>query len=153
MKLIVPASTQEDINKCLEIRRQVFVVEKNVPEGTEVDEKDVPGSGCVHFLVYEDAALVGTFRIGINQNQVAKLQRFCLLKEYRHQGYGQYAMEFVEGFCEGQKVKKIVLDAQCSAVHFYERLGYTIFSEPFEEAGIQHVKMSKKISKEEKNEK
>lgn len=149
MKLIVPASTEEDIKKCLEIRRAVFVGEQKVSESIEVDELDVPGSGCMHFLVYDDEKYVGTFRLTINQNQIAKLQRFCVLADYRGQGYGSYAMEFVEGLCEGEKVKKIVFDAQCTAVHFYERLGYKVFSDEFMEAGIKHVKMLKRLNIEE----
>lgn len=145
MKLVIPASTEADIKKCLEIRHQAFVVEKNVPESIEVDEKDTVASDCVHFLVYEDEKAVGTFRISINDNNVARLQRFCVLKEYRKMGYGSYAMEFVEGYCSSMKVKKIVFDAQCTAVDFYKKQGYSVFSEEFIEAGIMHVKMSKKI--------
>lgn len=145
MKLIVPASTQADLEKCFMIRTKVFVEEQNVPADLEIDEKDVLGSGCIHFVVYEDAKAVGTFRISFNMNNVARLQRFCVLPEYRRQGYGRYAMEFIEGFCEGQNSKKIVLDSQLSAVEFYTKMGFTVFSEEFEEAGIMHVKMMKKI--------
>lgn len=145
MKLIVPASTATDLKKCLDIRKEVFVVEKNVPENLEIDDKDVVGGACIHFLIYEDAVTVGTFRVSINQNMVAKLQRLCILKEYRGKGYGSYALEFLEGFCNGQEVKKIVFDAKCSTVEFYSKRGYTTFSEEFEEVGVKHVKMMKKL--------
>jgi len=35
--------------------------------------------------------------------------------------------------------------AQVSAVPFYLRLGYRITSEPFDEAGIEHVRMEREL--------
>lgn len=145
MKMMIPVMTQEDREKCLAIRKQCFVIEENVPESLEVDEHDKPGSGYEHFLIYEDNVLVGTFRLHFNNDVVAILQRFCVLAEYRGKGYGQYAMDFLEGYCVGKKIKKIRFDAQCTALGFYEKCGYDVVSEEFIEAGMKHVKMQKKL--------
>lgn len=145
MKMIMPVMTEADREKCFEIRRQCFVVEKNIPERLEIDDNDRPGSGYEHFLIYEDNKAVGTLRMHFNNNVVAILQRFCILSEYRRQGYGAYAMDFVEGYCVGKGIKKIRFDAQCEVVGFYEKCGYTVCSEEFEEVGIKHVKMQKKL--------
>lgn len=145
MRIILPASSPEDLNKCLKVRRTVFTEEMGVSETIEVDEQDKPGSDCIHFLISEDQTPVGAFRISINENNVARLQRFCVLKEYRGSGYGSYALEFLEGFCESQGVKKIVLDAKCSSADFYKKCGFETFSDEFIEAGVLHVKMKKKL--------
>lgn len=141
---IVPANLPEDINRCLEIRRQVFIVEQGVSEQLEVDEMDQFLSGCMHFLIVADDKDVGTFRMTVNENKVAKLQKFCVCKEYRGNGYGKYALEFIDGYCEAMEIKKLRLDAQVPVIGFYEKGGYSVVSEEFEEAGILHVKMQKK---------
>lgn len=146
MKMIIPVMTDADREKCFAIRKQCFVIEENVPESLEIDEYDRPGSGYEHFLVFEDNVAVGTFRLHFNNNVVAILQRFCMLSEYRRQGYGRYAMDFLEGYCMGKGIKKIRFDAQCTAVEFYLKCGYEVVSDEFVEAGMKHVKMQKKIN-------
>lgn len=145
MKMIVPVMTDIDREKCIAIRKQCFVIEENVPENIEVDEHDRPGSGYEHYLIYEDNVAVGTFRLHFNNGVVAILQRFCILAEYRRQGYGENAMDFVEGYCVGKGIKKIRFDAQCTAIEFYEKCGYVVCSEEFEEVGMKHRKMQKKL--------
>jgi predicted GNAT family N-acyltransferase len=39
----------------------------------------------------------------------------------------------------------VTLHAQRSAEAFYTRLGYVPHGEPFEEAGIAHIEMQKKV--------
>jgi predicted GNAT family N-acyltransferase len=36
-------------------------------------------------------------------------------------------------------------NAQRSAVPLYEHLGYTVTGEPFDEAGIEHVRMERRL--------
>lgn len=146
MKMIVPVMSEADREKCFAIRKQCFVIEENVPESIELDEHDRPGSGYEHFLIFEDNIAVGTFRLHFNNNVVAILQRFCILADYRNQGYGKYAMDFIEGYCVGKEIKKIRFDAQCTAMDFYKKCGYDVVSEEFLEAGMKHVKMQKKIN-------
>lgn len=145
MVMVIPASSEEDIKQCLKIRRTVFIEEKKVPESIEVDENDRPGSACMHFLIYSDATPAGAFRVMIGDDDIAKLQRFCVLKEFRNKGLGSYAMDFIEGLCEAQGAKAIVFDAKCSAAPFYEKCGYTVCSEEFIEADVMHVKMTKSL--------
>jgi len=142
--MMMPVMTNEDIEKCFAIRKQCFIIEENVPESIERDEYDRIGSGYEHFLIYEDNIPVGTFRLHYN-SAVAFLQRFCVLAKYRGKGYGKYAMDFVEGYCEGKGLKKIRFDAQCTALEFYKKCDYTVVSDEFIEAGMKHVKMQKKL--------
>ena len=43
-------------------------------------------------------------------------------------------------------MKTIVLHARHHAIGFYQKLGYAICSEPFEEVGIKHVIMQKELN-------
>ena len=39
------------------------------------------------------------------------------------------------------KVNSVIIEAQTYAIEFYEKLGFVEISEPFEEDGIEHVRM------------
>ena len=52
---IIKVSNKEDLNKCLEIRKEVFIEEKNVPIEIENDCYDIITETCDHFLIkYEN---------------------------------------------------------------------------------------------------
>lgn len=140
--------TAEDrINDCIRIRRAVFVAEQGVPEELEIDEKDGAGSGCDHFLMLDCAGRpFGTFRAYYETETNVHLQRFCILKEMRGLGFGREALRFVEEHYAPLGAEKIVLGAQCTAVPFYEKCGYTAVSEVFLDAGMPHRMMEKTIS-------
>jgi ElaA protein len=44
------------------------------------------------------------------------------------------------------KAKKAYLEAQTYAAGFYEKEGFAVCSEPFDEDGIPHVVMRRKLS-------
>ena len=43
------------------------------------------------------------------------------------------------------EMKTIILHARHYAIGFYQKLGYSICSEPFEEVGIEHRVMQKEL--------
>ena len=54
-------------------------------------------------------------------------------------------MEFAEASAEDCGLGKIVLGAQLTACEFYRRLGYMEEGPIFDDAGLPHVMMSKKL--------
>ena len=51
-------------------------------------------------------------------------------------------MQSIERTARKQRVSKLVLDSQLSAVAFYENLGYQKVGDEFNEVGIPHIKMA-----------
>lgn len=142
---VIPAQTQEELERCFAIRRAVFCVERGVPQSVERDEWDGPGTGCGHFLIREDGADIGALRCRY-MDGAAIVQRFCVLKEHRGRGgYGRAALEAVEARCRTVGIGRMELDAKFEVCGFYEKCGYAKISAPFEEAGIPHVKMTKEL--------
>lgn len=144
----------DNIEACLNIRRKVFIEEQGVAVSEEIDELDFPGSPAEHFLVTNEAGEpVGTFRVrteeqpehfGIEGTAV-RLQRFCFLKEARGQGFGRETILFAEQYYREKGFDAICLDAQLSASGFYEKQGFRYTSGIFEEAGILHRSMAKRL--------
>lgn len=133
-----------DIQKALDIRKEVFVKEQGVPIEMEVDEFDTITNSCVHVLVYYNGNPVGTGRLRVIDS-TGKLERICILKPYRKLGLGQVIIKALEKATKEKGLSKIKLHAQTQAENFYNKLGYETSSEVFIEEDIPHILMTKNL--------
>lgn len=140
---VIRAQDEETLARCLEIRGEVFTTEKGVPREIEADALDCLGGACDHFLIRCNGADAGALRLAYTKENVARIQRLCILKKFRGLGLGTSALEQIELFCRTHRCTAVELDAKCSAYPFYEKCGYKTASAPFTEAGVLHVKMRK----------
>ena len=141
---VIPVQTQDELERCFAVRHAVFCVERGVSPGIERDEWDALIPDCDHFLIQENGADVGALRCRYADG-AAIIQRFCVLKERRKSGVGRAALEAVEDWCRTAGIGRVELDAKFEVRGFYEKCGYAKISDPFEEAGIPHVKMAKEL--------
>ena len=141
---IILADNNETLAQCLKIRYEVFVVEKGVPVFIENDENDVLDGDYKHFLVKKDGNAVAALRVYIYDG-ILKIQRFCVLKEYRGCKIGKQILEYLDKYSILNDVKEINLDSKYDVFGFYKNGGYEVISEPFYEAGVKHVRMKKVV--------
>lgn len=133
---------KNDLEKAKAIRLAVFVEEQGVALEDEFDQFDELENGCQHILVYHEAEAVGTGRIRYVDGY-AKLERICMLKQYRKYGLGSVIISSLEEIAKQADKKKYKLHAQVQAKGFYEKLGYKGVSDEFDEDGIPHLIMEK----------
>jgi predicted GNAT family N-acyltransferase len=144
--IIIPVKTEEELQSCLEIRKEVFVDEQQVPVDLEIDEFDHLDPDAHHLLIEVDGQKAATGRITYYRDNAAKVQRVAVRKSFRSQGIGKVLMLGLENVARELGLEKAVLDGQLHAVSFYEKLGYVVTSEePFDDAGILHHRMEKKL--------
>lgn len=137
---IFEASWSQDAEKIIEVRTEVFVKEQNVPEELEQDGKD---SEMYHVLATESGKAVGTARM----SRDGHIGRVAVLKSMRGRGIGAFLMNELERQAVVARIPFIHLNAQLHAKGFYTALGYVEEGQIFEEAGISHIHMKKKLSK------
>ncbi len=142
---VCKANNMSALERCLKIRDKVFTCEKGVPKEIEVDEYDSLNEKCNHFLIEYKGADIGTIRGLYTSKTTIKIQRFCLLKEYRGLGLGKAVIAHIENYYKNIGVVKIEMDAKYNVAGFYEKCGYKIISDVFIEANIEHIKMMKEI--------
>ena len=123
------------------IRFAVFVDEQRVPVELELDERD---RDCVHLLAFAGDEAVATGRIDLAHG--GKIGRVAVLAAHRGSGVGTALMEGLHGIARDHDLPEVWCNAQITAVPFYARLGYRIVSEPFDEAGIEHVRMTRVLA-------
>lgn len=142
---VIRADTEELLKRSRWVRKQVFTVEKRIPEAVETDGLDRLDRGCDHFLILYNNKDAGAFRCVNTSESAVRLQRFCVLKEVRGLGAGQRALKFMEDYYQERGVCRVELDAKFQVEGFYRRCGYRTVSGVFEEAGVLHVKMVKDL--------
>lgn len=127
----------------VKIRNQVFVKEQNVPLSIEIDGNE---AYAIHFVLYDDKKIpLATVRLlPIDEDQV-KVQRMAVLKEYRGQGLGKILLNAAADFAKEHDFKEMTLGAQWQAQNFYQQMGFKTAGEPFEEAGMKHITMTKQL--------
>lgn len=120
------------------IRFAVFVEEQRVPRDIELDAKD---GECVHALARLDGKAVGTGRLLPD----AHIGRMAVLKECRGTGVGGRILESLVAQARARGDREVVLSAQVHALPFYARHGFSVFGEVYEEAGIPHQDMRRRL--------
>jgi len=139
-------TTDEQLQQALGIRHDVFVIEQQVPAEIEIDQFDVISPDVHHVLLSTDGQAVATGRLIYYSKDTAKMQRIAVLQSYRSFGYGRVLLLAMEERARELGLAYAVLDAQCQAQKFYEKLGYEVISEePFYDADILHVRMRKSL--------
>jgi len=119
------------------IRQKVFVEEQNVDPLLEYDEFE---KSSRHFLAFVDDMPAGTARWRQTKNGI-KLERFAVMQEFRGVGVGSALLRKVLDDIAELKDKVIYLHAQNQVIPFYEKYGFIIKGDEFEEANILHHKM------------
>ncbi len=122
----------------LEIRREVFVKEQNVPVELEIDEFE---SICDYFLILKNNTPVATGRLRI-KNQFIKFERIATRLPFRGLGLGRELMLEMMTYAQKHYPKLVpYMHSQLEASPFYEKLGWAPQGEIFVEAGIPHQAM------------
>lgn len=124
------------------VRRKVFIDEQRVPEKLEIDEYDKTSE---HVVIYQDGKPLATGRL-VNIDGEDLLGRIAVIKEYRGYGLGKVVVDSLTEKAEEKGLKEIHLHAQLTARGFYEKLGFEAYGPIFDDAGIDHISMKKKLN-------
>lgn len=139
---IKTVSAPEEIAAAYRVRKAVFVEEQHVPIEIEIDEYE---DDSIHFICLNDTTPIGASRLRL-LDSLGKLERICVLKEYRGQSIGKQIIKEMEKEIIKHGINTAKLNAQTHAISFYESLGYEVVTGEFMDAGIPHVTMVKTLS-------
>jgi len=120
------------------IRYAVFVVEQGVDVAIEWDDNETISE---HILLIVDGRPIGTARVRPVDGDALKCERVAVRPSDRGAGWGERLMEICESIAHELGVTECMVHAQQRVADFYRRQGYVVDGDPFEEAGIPHVKM------------
>ena len=121
------------------IRTQVFICEQGITEANEWDDQDLISQ---HFVIYDQDQPIATARL-LENNSVG---RVAVLKAYRGQGLGQMIMLEIISYAQKQRRSVLTLSSQVHAISFYEKLGFTVQGNSYDECGIPHIEMTMSLN-------
>jgi predicted GNAT family N-acyltransferase len=78
-------------------------------------------------------------------SSLVKMRQVAVRSDKQGQGVGRFLLEQSEVLAREQGYTQIEAHVRQTALGFYAQAGYTVVSELFEEVGIPHVKMEKKL--------
>ena len=131
-----------DRDEIAALRTRVFVEEQGVPPEIEQDEAD---SWAVHAVSRDDAGrVVATGRL-LPRGTTASIGRMAADASVRGRGHGAAVLDELHRQAESLGVTEVELHAQVTARGFYERAGYMPVGAEYEEAGIAHVTMRRRV--------
>lgn len=121
------------------IRTQVFICEQGITEADEWDDQDLISQ---HFVIYDQDQPIATARL-LENNSVG---RVAVLKAYRGQGLGQMIMLEIISYAQKQRRSVLTLSSQVHAISFYEKLGFIVQGNSYDECGIPHIEMTMSLN-------
>ena len=108
-------------------------------EELEKEKSDVL-IGC-----FDDDKLEGCCLLTKTDDKTVRLRQLAVNAGLQGKGIGRVLMIFAENVARDLGFRKLTMHARKSALGFYEKLGYNVCSNEFEEVTIPHYVMEKEL--------
>jgi predicted GNAT family N-acyltransferase len=138
------AADGADLRGALALREEVFCREQGVSREEEIDGRDGEALHLVA-LARGDGRVIGTLRLLIDSG-TAKVGRVAVERDWRGRRIASRMLELALAAARERGCVRARLAAQLTATGVYRRAGFEVESEPFEDAGIQHVWMGLRLT-------
>lgn len=125
------------------VRIEAMVKGFGIRLNEEFDDHDAEKTNYI--VALNDQYPVGTCRLNWLNNKIGKIERVCVLEEYRRKGVGKLVILEAEKWMKENGINKILISSRVEATGFYEKLGYTVDWNTREDNGIFECVNTEKI--------
>ncbi|MDQ2718963.1 MAG: GNAT family N-acetyltransferase [Bacteroidota bacterium] len=132
----------EEYKQMIHLRNEVLRKPLNLsfdPEELEREKNDVL------IGAFDEDRILGSCLLTRIDKDCVRLRQMAVQNNVQGKGIGASMMNFAENIARDMGYKKIIMHARETAIGFYEKLGYKITGQEFEELSIQHVIMEKRL--------
>ncbi|WP_245929950.1 GNAT family N-acetyltransferase [Mangrovibacter plantisponsor] len=106
----------------------------------------VPGdNAALHFGVYHTGKLICCLSAFALAEGLWQIRKFATVAEWQRKGFGTILLATVIKQLEQQGALRFELDARQTACEFYEKLGFSPCSAPFEKSGLPYIRMARQV--------
>jgi N-acetylglutamate synthase-like GNAT family acetyltransferase len=92
---------------------------------------------------FEEEKMLGCCMLIKSGPDAVRLRQMAVLPTLQGKGVGRALMQFAENIARDMGYKRIMMHARKTATGFYEKLGYEVTSDEFDEVTLPHVVMEK----------
>lgn len=93
----------------------------------------------------DDDEVLGCCILSKVSSEVLRLRQMAVSTKSQGKGIGESMMLFAKKLALDKGFTRIMMHARDSAQGFYEKMGYKVVGEPFDEVGLPHHIMEKKL--------
>jgi predicted GNAT family N-acyltransferase len=132
----------EEYRQMIELRNQIL----RKPLGLSFTEEELDREkndillGC-----FEDDKLEACCVLTRTDPKTVRLRQMAVSAGLQGKGIGRVLMTFAENIARDHGYRRLTMHARKTAVGFYEKSGYRISSDEFEEVTIPHYEMEKEL--------
>jgi ribosomal protein S18 acetylase RimI-like enzyme len=142
MPLKIIDHNSKEYKQMVDLRRQIL----RKPLGLEFsDEELAKEKDDMLIAAFEDEQMLGCCLLTEVEPGNVRLRQMAVIPGLQGKGIGRILMQFAENIARDRCYKKITMHARKSAVGFYEKLGYNVTGEEFQEVTIPHFIMEKNL--------
>ncbi len=134
--------TAAELYEILKSRSEIFIIEQHIMY-LDMDDTDY---NSLHCFITEGGRVTAYLRAYYEKNKENRVKIGRVLTLEHGRGNGKALLtQSVEAIKRRMDCRVICMDAQKSAVGFYEKMGFKVVSGEFLEAGLPHVAMSMEL--------
>jgi predicted GNAT family N-acyltransferase len=126
----------------IELRSRILRKPLGLSFSTDELEKE---ADQYHLGVFRNDQLCGVLLLKPQKMGYIKMRQVAIDTPWQGKGIGKELVAFAENFSKSLGFHHMILHARESAVPFYLTMNYHVEGDVFEEVGIPHYKMSKKL--------
>ena len=116
------------------------------PLGLQFTEEELEQeNNQIHIVAIEENEVIGVLLLNPISKTEIKMRQVAVNSSLQRRGIGIQMVRYAEYHSRAKEYSLISLHARENALSFYNRLNYTIKGDGFEEVGIPHFKMEKKL--------
>ncbi len=126
-----------------ELRNKILLRPIGVPDyGWEMNDKN-----SWHFVAVEGAKVIGCVILyPLNEEKSkAQLMQMAVDNSWQGKGIGKLLVKALLNFATNQGINEIEIHSRAEVTTFYEQLGFQIYGDEFEEVGIKHRLLNRKM--------
>jgi predicted GNAT family N-acyltransferase len=143
MALKIIEHNSPEYDKMVALRYEIL----RKPLGLEFNKEELDKE-CNDILIgaFDDERLLACCMLTATSTDTCRLRQMAVHNSLQGKGIGATMMNFAENVARDRGFKTLTMHARKTAVGFYEKLGYRIHGEEFQEVTIPHFEMRKKLA-------
>lgn len=132
----------EEYEAALQLRREVLRWPLGLdftPEQIALEAEDL------HLAAYDSGELRAVLVLTPLDSETVKMRQVAVAPNLQRGGVGTGLVRYSEEVAVERGFREMVMSARETAVPFYQRLGYVVEGEPYEEVTLPHRRMRKRL--------
>ena len=135
------AQTPKHLKQVLQLRKEIFVDEQEIPIELEMDGQD---DKSIHAIALKDDMVVATGRLTL-EGKEGVISRIAVSSEFRRSGLGRSIMQYLEEQARQLQLHELTLKPHNYLQPFYQSLGYSLLGDYHDKVGKHELITMHKI--------